>query len=150
MGLCARGGNAKRKRPHERRIGLSFRLSFHLTEQARAAALCSVLYPPGSRAIATATLLVAAATLGSSPDQDLQVPVSNSISLPLLPLPDHSAEWLLAQCRRFVADHAAEVRASGGVEQLRDLGVAKGLLGDALDQVAELKGAMRALRVAKD
>ena len=34
--------------------------------------------------------------------------------------------------------------ASGGVEQLRDLGVAKGLLGDALDQVAELKiGAAR-------
>ena len=28
--------------------------------------------------------------------------------------------------------------------------VKKGLLGDALDQVAELKGAMRALRVAKD
>ena len=56
---------------------------------------------------------------------------------------------LLAQCRRYVADHAAEVRASGGVE-LRDFGVAKGLLGDALDQVAELKCAMRALRVAKD
>ena len=48
-----------------------------------------------------------------------------------------------------MADHAAEVRASGGVEQLRDFGV-KGLLGDALDQVAELKCAMRALRVAKD
>ena len=32
---------------------------------------------------------------------------------------------------------------------LRDLGVAKGLLGDALYQVAELKGAMRALRVAE-
>ena len=31
------------------------------------------------------------------------------------------------------------------MEQLRDLGVAKGLLGDALDQVAELKkGALRA------
>ena len=51
---------------------------------------------------------------------------------------------LLAQCRRYVADHAAEVRASGGVEQLRDLGVAKGLLGDALDQVAELKGTVAA------
>ena len=49
----------------------------------------------------------------------------------------------------FVADHAAELRGSGGVEQLRDFGVAKGLLGDALDQVAELKGAMRALRVAE-
>ena len=48
-----------------------------------------------------------------------------------------------------MADHAAEVRASGGVEQLRDFGMAKVLLGDALDQVAELKGAMRALRVAE-
>ena len=44
----------------------------------------------------------------------------------------------------YVADNAAEVRASGGVEQLRDLGVAKGLLGDALDQVAELKGTVPA------
>ena len=43
-----------------------------------------------------------------------------------------------------MADHAAEVRASGGVEQLRDSGVAKGLLGDALDQVAELKGTVAA------
>ncbi|EOD06845.1 hypothetical protein EMIHUDRAFT_249649 [Emiliania huxleyi CCMP1516] len=43
---------------------------------------------------------------------------------------------------------AAHTR-SGGVEQLRDFGVAKGLLGDALDQVAELKGAMHALRVAE-
>ncbi|EOD25702.1 hypothetical protein EMIHUDRAFT_100655 [Emiliania huxleyi CCMP1516] len=51
---------------------------------------------------------------------------------------------LLAQCRRYVADHAAEVRASGGVEQLRNMGVAKGLLGDALDQVAELRGAVAA------
>ena len=38
---------------------------------------------------------------------------------------------------------------AAGVEQLRDFGVAKGLLGDALDQVAELKVAMRALRVAE-
>ena len=51
---------------------------------------------------------------------------------------------LLAQCHRYVADHAAEVRASGGVEQLRDLGMANGLLGDALDQVVELKGAVAA------
>ena len=43
-----------------------------------------------------------------------------------------------------MADHAAEVRASGGVEQLRDFGVAKGLLGDALDQVAELEEAVAA------
>jgi len=39
------------------------------------------------------------------------------------------------------------VRASGGVEQLRNLGVAKGLLGDALDQVTELQEALDALRV---
>ena len=55
-------------------------------------------------------------------------------------------ERLFAQCRRFVAEHSAEVRASGGVEQLRDLGVAKGLLGDALDQVTQLKGTVKALR----
>ena len=43
---------------------------------------------------------------------------------------------LVAQCRRYVAEHSGAVRASGGVGQLRELGVAKGLLGDALDRVA--------------
>ncbi|EOD27096.1 hypothetical protein EMIHUDRAFT_353724, partial [Emiliania huxleyi CCMP1516] len=82
--------------------------------------------------------------------QALQESVAPATAVPLLEAAHTMGDGrLLAQCRRFVADHAAEVRASGGVEQLRDFGVAKGLLGDALDQVAELKGAMRALRVAE-
>ncbi|EOD25757.1 hypothetical protein EMIHUDRAFT_354066, partial [Emiliania huxleyi CCMP1516] len=77
--------------------------------------------------------------------QALQESVGPATAVPLLEAAHTMGDGrLLAQCRRFVADHAAEVRASGGVEQLRDLGVAKGLLGDALDQVAELqKGALR-------
>ncbi|EOD22352.1 hypothetical protein EMIHUDRAFT_315727 [Emiliania huxleyi CCMP1516] len=76
--------------------------------------------------------------------QALQESVGPATAVPLLEAAHTTGDGrLLAQCRRFVADHAAEVRASGGVEQLRDLGVAKGLLGDALDQVAELKGALR-------
>ncbi|EOD38747.1 hypothetical protein EMIHUDRAFT_361563, partial [Emiliania huxleyi CCMP1516] len=82
--------------------------------------------------------------------QALQESVAPATAVPLLEAAHTLGDGrLLAQCRRFVADHAAEVRASGGVEQLRDFGVAKGLLGDALDQVAELKGAMHALRVAE-
>ena len=72
--------------------------------------------------------------------QALQESVAPATAVPLLEAAHTMGDGrLLAQCRRFVADHAAEVRASGGVEQLRDLGVAKGLLGDALDRVAELK-----------
>ena len=72
--------------------------------------------------------------------QALQESVGLASAVPLLEAAHTMGDGrLLAQCRRYVADHAAEVRASGGVEQLRDLGVAKGLLGDALDQVAELK-----------
>ncbi|EOD20495.1 hypothetical protein EMIHUDRAFT_208373 [Emiliania huxleyi CCMP1516] len=82
--------------------------------------------------------------------QALQESVAPATAVPLLEAAHTLGDGrLLAQCRRFVADHAAEVRASGGVEQLRDFGVAKGLLGDALDQVVELKGAMHALRVAE-
>ncbi|EOD23182.1 hypothetical protein EMIHUDRAFT_349742, partial [Emiliania huxleyi CCMP1516] len=73
--------------------------------------------------------------------QALQESVGPATAVPLLEAAHTTGDGrLLAQCRRYVADHAAEVRASGGVEQLRDFGVAKGLLGDALDQVAELKG----------
>ncbi|EOD37512.1 hypothetical protein EMIHUDRAFT_313262 [Emiliania huxleyi CCMP1516] len=78
--------------------------------------------------------------------QALQESVGPATAVPLLEAAHMTGDGrLLAQCRRYVADHAAEVRASGGVEQLSDLGVAKGLLGDALDQVSELQGAMRAL-----
>ena len=75
----------------------------------------------------------------------MQESVGPASAVPLLEAAHATGDGrLLAQCRRYVADHAAEVRASGGVEQLRDLGVAKGLLGDALDQVAELKGTVAA------
>ena len=57
-------------------------------------------------------------------------------------------DWLFTQCRRLVAERISAVRASGGVEQLRDLGVAKGLLGDAIDQVAQLKGQVTQLQTA--
>ena len=77
--------------------------------------------------------------------QALQESVGPASAVPLLEAAHTTGDGrLLAQCRRYVADHAAEVRASGGVEQLRDFGVAKGLLGDALDQVAELKGTVAA------
>ncbi|EOD36195.1 hypothetical protein EMIHUDRAFT_362661 [Emiliania huxleyi CCMP1516] len=79
--------------------------------------------------------------------QALQESVAPATAVPLLEAAHTMGDGrLLAQCRRFVADHAAEVRASGGVEQLRDFGVAKGLLGDALDQVAELKGTVAKLK----
>ncbi|EOD10813.1 hypothetical protein EMIHUDRAFT_248207 [Emiliania huxleyi CCMP1516] len=66
--------------------------------------------------------------------QALQESVGPASAVPLLEAAHTMGDGrLLAQCRRCVADHAAEVRASGGVEQLRDFGVAKGLLGDALD-----------------
>ena len=60
--------------------------------------------------------------------QALQESVAPATAVPLLEAAHATGNGrLLAQCRRFVADNAAEVRASGGVEQLRDLGVAKGL-----------------------
>ena len=41
-------------------------------------------------------------------------------------------DQLLAQCRVFVAEHPGEIERGGGVEQLTDFGVTKGLLRDAL------------------
>ena len=59
--------------------------------------------------------------------QALQESVGPASAVPLLEAAHATGDGrLLAQCRRYVADNAAEVRASGGVEQLRDLGVAKG------------------------
>ena len=79
--------------------------------------------------------------------QALQESVGPATAVPLLEAAHTTGDGrLLAQCRRYVADHAAEVRASGGV--LRDFGVAKGLLGDALDQVAELKETVAELKGA--
>ena len=55
--------------------------------------------------------------------QALQESVGPASAVPLLEAAHTTGDGrLLAQCRRYVADHAAEVRASGGVEQLRDFG----------------------------
>ena len=54
----------------------------------------------------------------------MQESVGPASAVPLLEAAHTTGDGrLLAQCRRFVADHAAEVRA----------------IGDALDQVAELQ-----------
>ena len=45
---------------------------------------------------------------------------------------------LLQRCRRYVRAHSGAVGASGTVEELADLGVAKGLLRDALLHNGEL------------
>ena len=74
--------------------------------------------------------------------QALQESVAPATAVPLLEAAHTLGDGrLLAQCRRFVADHAAEVRASGGVEQLRDLGLLKGLLADSMDRVTQLEAA---------
>ena len=79
--------------------------------------------------------------------QALQERVGPTTAVPLLQVAcAEENERLFAQCRRFVAEHSGAVRASGGVEQLRDLGVAKGLLGDAMDQVTQLKATVGELR----
>ena len=47
-------------------------------------------------------------------------------------------DGMLGRCRRYVREHAGAVGASGAVEELRDLGVTKGLLRDALLHNGEL------------
>ena len=47
-------------------------------------------------------------------------------------------DGLVGRCRRYVHEHGGAVGASGGVEELRDLGLTKGLLRDALLHVGEL------------
>ena len=47
-------------------------------------------------------------------------------------------DGLLGRCRRYVREHSGAVGASGAVEELRDFGVTKGLLRDALLHVGEL------------
>uniref|UniRef100_A0A0D3JNB6 BTB domain-containing protein n=2 Tax=Emiliania huxleyi TaxID=2903 RepID=A0A0D3JNB6_EMIH1 len=73
--------------------------------------------------------------------QALQESVAPATAVPLLEAAHTTGDGrLLAQCRRYVADHAAEVRASGGVEQLRELWRGQGVAsGTRFDQVAELK-----------
>uniref|UniRef100_A0A0D3ILW1 BTB domain-containing protein n=1 Tax=Emiliania huxleyi (strain CCMP1516) TaxID=280463 RepID=A0A0D3ILW1_EMIH1 len=71
--------------------------------------------------------------------QALQEVVAPATAVPLLEAAHTTGDGrLLAQCRRYVADHAAEVRASGGVEQLRDFGVAE-LKGTVAARDAELE-----------
>ena len=53
---------------------------------------------------------------------------------------------LLQRCRRYVRAHSGAVGASGTVEELADLGVAKGLLRDALLHNGELSEEAKRLR----
>ena len=48
-------------------------------------------------------------------------------------------ERLFAQCRKYIVEHGAEIKSGGGLEELQALGVAKGLLGDAIDRCVQLK-----------
>ena len=50
-----------------------------------------------------------------------------------------SNERLFAQCRQYVVDHGAEVKRSGGLEELQDFGIAKGLLSDSIDRCTHLE-----------
>ena len=46
---------------------------------------------------------------------------------------------LFKKCRRFVLKECGAVRRAGGVGQLRDLGLAKGLLVDSYREVEQLR-----------
>merc|ERR1712216_681782 len=46
---------------------------------------------------------------------------------------------LFGQCRRYIAQNGAEVKKAGGLEQLSDFPVTKGLLGDAMDRCEQLE-----------
>ena len=48
-------------------------------------------------------------------------------------------ERLFAQCRQYILEHGVEVKRGGGLEELETLGVARGLLGDAIDRCAHFK-----------
>ena len=48
-------------------------------------------------------------------------------------------DQLLNQCRAYVAENPGDVAQGGGVEQLTDFGVTKGLLKDALQGLAASK-----------
>ena len=53
---------------------------------------------------------------------------------------------LFGQCRRYFAQNGAEVKKAGGLEQLSDFPVAKGLLGDAIDRCEQLEEENRRLK----
>jgi hypothetical protein len=48
-------------------------------------------------------------------------------------------ERLFAQCRHYITEHSVEVKRGGGLEELQGLGVARGLLGDAIDRCEQLQ-----------
>ena len=53
---------------------------------------------------------------------------------------------LFGQCRRYIAQNGAEVKKAGGLEQLSDFPVAKGLLGDAMEENGRLQEENRRLK----
>ena len=52
---------------------------------------------------------------------------------------DASNERLFKKCRRFIRANGGAVKAAGGIDDLQQLEVAKGLLGDAIDEVERLR-----------
>lgn len=48
-------------------------------------------------------------------------------------------ERLFAQCRHYITEHSVEAKRGGGLEELQGLGVARGLLGDAIDRCEQLQ-----------
>ena len=46
-------------------------------------------------------------------------------------------ERLFIECRQYIVEHGAEIKRSGGLEELEALGGAKGLLRDSIDRYAQ-------------
>ena len=53
---------------------------------------------------------------------------------------------LFGQCRRYIAKNGVAVKEAGGLEQLNDHSVTKGLLSDAMDECGRLQGEVRELK----
>merc|ERR1740117_1361648 len=57
---------------------------------------------------------------------------------------DVGDERLLQQCRHFVLDNARAVKLGGGVEEVSNLSIAKGLLSDCLDRIGDMQDQIQA------
>ena len=47
---------------------------------------------------------------------------------------------LFDACRRFIFQHGKAVKDAGGLDDLQELSVARGLLGDAVEEIHRLRG----------
>ena len=52
---------------------------------------------------------------------------------------DASNELLFNECRRFILDNGGAVKAAGGIDDLQQHAVTKGLLCDSIDEVERLR-----------